>query len=402
MQEINLYSHKKDCCGCAACASACKNKAIDMKEDKSGFVYPSINTKKCIGCRVCVNVCAYKKLKKENNILESYAAQNKNRKIAKKSASGGISSAIAESFLKNGGMIAGCAWIKKNSKLQAEHILIDKWEEAYRLQGSKYVQSNTQMIYIKIRKELENGKKILFTGTPCQVAAIKKFIPLQLQEKLYTIDIICHGVPGNRMFQDYLDFLKNKNEIIDFQFRDKTKGWGLNASYTIKGKRRNIKTVIPNNLSSYYTYFLESEIYRESCYYCEYASYHRVGDCTIGDFWGVEEEYPQYLRKNGGLFEEKEGISCILINSEKGKILISDAKNIQKYPADFERIAKWNQQLEHPAVPKNDRREKLLEIYNRNGYKELEKIFQKDQGWKRYGRKLKWKIINCMMRKKNE
>ena len=223
-----------------------------------------------------------------------------------------------------------------------------------------------------------------------------------MQEKLYTIDIICHGVPGNRMFQDYLDFLKNKNEIIDFQFRDKTKGWGLNASYTIKGKRRNIKTVIPNNLSSYYTYFLESEIYRESCYYCEYASYHRVGDCTIGDFWGVEEEYPQYLRKNGGLFEEKEGISCILINSEKGKILISDAKNIQKYPADFERIAKWNQQLEHPAVPKNDRREKLLEIYNRNGYKELEKIFQKDQGWKRYGRKLKWKIINCMMRKKNE
>lgn len=340
-------------------------------------IYPSIDYKKCIGCGKCKKVCAYQNDNDVQTIHSVWAASSKNNQIIVNSASGGIFATIAKNFLKANGVVIGASFEKRNNKIHLQHIKISDINDLKRIQGSKYVQSNMENIYTEIKKELDNKKRVLFSGTPCQVAALKNFLG-KIYENLYTIDIICHGVPNIKIFQDYILILEDElnAEILDFKFRDKTIGWGLCGKIKYRKNNKIKEKLLPVGLSSYYNLFLKSEIYRENCYSCKYANSNRVGDITLGDYWGIKKEHPEYF-KHSDKFKEEKGVSCVIINSKKGEFLLNEVKqdlNLKK--SVIEKVARHNEQL-NKASKLGKNRELILDIYAKGGYKDVEKWYRK-------------------------
>ena len=374
METITLFKNKKDCCACGACLNICPKQAIKMQEDENGFLYPIIDNNKCIKCGLCVKTCALQNSKLTNTPLKTYAAQSNNTDL-KKSASGGIFASLAINEIKAGGVVYGAALENVNGKLICRHIAVNNVTDLIKLQGSKYIQSNIGNIYQDVKKNLLEDKTILFTGTPCQVDGLRAYLGKKY-ENLYCIDIVCHGVPSNKMFQDYIETLEKKynDKIIDFKFRDKTKGWGLTAKgYTAKG----YTAIISANVSSFYYYFLKSYIYRDSCYSCKYACKNRCGDITIGDYWGIETAHPEVLNNNTEL-DYKSGISCLIVNTYQGNKLIEKYKDdLRLIESDFEKSAKENGQLNRFSILNAEKRNEILNLYSKNGYKGVEDSFKR-------------------------
>ena len=381
---MNLVENKNKCCGCAVCYNVCPQNAIEMKEDKFGFIYPYINEDKCINCGLCKKMCGYQNKNKQlNEPKQVYAAQTKDDDMIMKSASGGIFGELARNVINNNGIVYGAAMIYEKNGVNVKHIRVDKIEDLVKLQGSKYVQSDIQEIYPLIKEDLNNSKIVLFSGTPCQVYALRSYFEFKEYENLFTIDIICHGVPNNKMFNDYLNNLKKHKdeEITEFKFRDKTKEWGLNAAIKINKKGTEIKKIISAFDSSYYQLFLDSKIYRENCYECPYAQKNRIGDITIGDYWKIEQEHNEYIEDR--VLSLKKGISCIIVNNESGQILLNKfGENILKYSSTFEKVAANNLQLVKPSTMKNDRNV-IMNIYSSKGYKDVGKYYKKKSFIKR-------------------
>lgn len=222
------------------------------------------------------------------------------------------------------------------------------------------------------------GKTVLFSGTPCQIAGLKKYLKKDYN-KLLTIDIICHGVPSKRMFQDFIEFHGKKlgGKITEFYFRDKAKGQGMitRSVYQSEGEKQKEK-VISGNLISYFNLFLKSYIYRENCYSCPFASKERVGDLTVGDFWGFHEEYPSYDEKQG--LSNGKGISCVLVNTDKGNNALEQCEDqFVLMSSDFEKVAKHNDQLHSPSKY-SPKREQILELYQKEGYEAVDRYFHKN------------------------
>jgi len=375
---ISVYEDKKDCCGCACCVNICPKQAIHMEEDECGYKYPVIDKTKCVNCGLCKKNCKYQKKDKEMyDCKKVYASVTEDSDLIRKSASGGIFANIARNFIKDNGVIYGCAMNYKNDELIVEHIRINGENELIKLQGSKYVQSNIEQSYKSIQNDLKQNKKVLFSGTPCQIDAVREFFKKDNIENLYCIDIICHGVPNNKMFNEYIKLLekKYKGKVVDFKFRDKTKNWGLNGCAYIERKDEIIKKIIPSYDSSYYQLFLDSETYRENCYQCPYACQKRVGDITIGDYWKVENEHQELIKKEK--IDINNGVSCILVNNDKGKNLIDKyGENIKSFESNFEKVSKHNAQLTR-ASKVTDSREYILEQYKTKGYKSVNKYYWK-------------------------
>lgn len=380
--KVELYKNKADCCGCGACFNICPKNAIAMCKDDCGFVYPEINDSLCIGCKKCINVCNYQH---DSGLLQpvaEYASAIKDYEVLLKSASGGIFSAAAKKVLDIGGCVFGAAFVKRENSLIPKHIKIETESELSKIQGSKYVQSDTGTTYKEAETELKKGKTVLYSGTPCQIDGLKGFLGRDY-DNLFTIDIICHGVPNADFFNDYVKELMNKygGEIMDFKFRDKTKGWGLNAKviYTDTSKKEHYK-LIPSGASSYFDMFLKSDIYRENCYSCKYARTDRAGDITIGDFWGFQKQHPQLLESAGGNYSDISGISCVLVNTEKGRRLVELLKeSVFLDKSSFDKISEGNSQLKHPSV-KSAERDTILTLYKDKGYPAVEKYFRHRNG----------------------
>lgn len=374
---IEVYDEKEKCCGCGLCAYICPKSAIKMREDEFGFLYPVIDSIKCIDCKACEKICAYKE-ENLSAIRESYAAVNQNKDILQQAASGGMFGALAEKFLNEGGCVCGSEMSFEQGHVNVKHILIDSLQDLYKLQGSKYVQSDTTKIFDSIISKLKEGKEVLFSGTPCQVAAIKRLVGKKYADKIYTIDIICHGVPSKRLLDDYIQQEMEKQKIVvqEFKFRDKQFGWGLDGS--IKGKDTDSNTVfqkINPDTSSYYRFFLDGETYRDSCYECPFAQDKRAGDLTIGDYWGVEKYSAELLDENGGPFSKSKGVSCLFVNTNQGKKLLDNCgMDILKKAVETSKIKIINTQLREPAHSSNLRK-KLFKGYAKNGYQYIEKIF---------------------------
>jgi len=372
---IELFKTKKDCCGCAACMNVCPKQAIAMKADQDGFIYPEVNNDLCIECGLCKKVCAFQNIPvKADEPIATYAAINKNKEVLSSSASGGIFGALAAMVLEKKGVIFGCAY---NEDMEPEHICVNNLFDLHKIQGSKYVQSNINDTYTKAKKYLKGNRWVLFTGTPCQIAGLKSYLGKDY-ENLITADLICHGVPPSQFFKGYIRYLEDKlnGKIMDFKFRDKSKGWGLQAKiiYEKRGTVRE-KFLLPLE-SYYYYYFLKGDVYRESCYECKYACGSREGDFTMGDYWGVEKAHP--------VIETKNGVSVLLVNSIKGMKLLPELKeylNITK--STFEQARERNGQLNRP-VPKSERREAILKMNHQGGYQAVAN---------EYYRKHKWQII---------
>lgn len=386
---LKLVNEKHNCCGCGLCAIECPKKAITMKEDEYGFIYPYIDETKCINCNVCKKVCNYKTSPNNDFSKKAYVAFAKEDRVLSTTASGGAFTALAESFLKNGGVVFGCSLESCDKGFEVKHIKVDNEKELEKLKGSKYIQSDITKIYSEVKDELNKGKKVLFSGTPCQISAIKAFT--HQHENLYTIGIICHGGPSNRMFNDFINFLetKKKIKINNFVFRDKTKGWGLYAKiYYLKNNKPKSK-IIPYTFLSYYQLFIDAVTYRENCFSCHFASANRVEDITLGDFWGIEYEHPEYIKNK--LVDSKKGISCLIVNSYKGENLLSTYSNeIVLLESSFDKMKKHNKNLYEPSVL-NPKREELLHLYVSDGYSAVD-------SWQKKNNKIKTVIRSIWLK----
>ena len=270
MKRIDLDSNF--CCGCAACANACPVMAITMVEDERGFIVPSIDENKCVDCGLCKCVCDFKKEKRnDNNTLHAYSLIHKDAKIVKNSTSGGAFTALSDIVIREGGMVVGAVM---EDDFFVHHVITNDPIVRDKMRGSKYVQSAMGDIYLDIKNTLNDGKKVLFSGTPCQCAGVKSFFGNKY-ENLVIVDFLCHGVPNNKMFKEHILILERLygKRIDRFTFRDKRYGWnsyGNNNTYTIDG---SIGTRLINQ--SYYDFFLGNLSLRDSCFNCKYRSLHR-------------------------------------------------------------------------------------------------------------------------------
>ena len=385
MSEIKsipvLFAKREDCCGCGACLNICPKQAITMQEDEFGFIYPVIDEDRCIRCGQCKKVCAFQNIEETNSPIECYAAVSKNPEQAKRSASAGIFAATAIKVIEQGGIVYGAAFIES---WKVHHISAETMDQLCALQGSKYAQSNTESIYQNVKIQLSTGSQVLFSGTPCQVAGLYGYLKRDY-DNLLTIDIICHGVPSSRMFQDYINLLGEKysGKVENFIFRDKSIGWGINGCAIIDGK----KVKLWQSASSFLYYFTQGWVYRDSCYKCPYANENRPADITLGDYWGIEKQHPELLGKNG--WDESKGISCVIINTKKGKELLEHA-DCDIRVTTFEKIKKGNAQLTEPS--KEGKRSEIFGIYKQFGWKGLQKRFDSTIGIKKYS-----SIIKCFL-----
>ena len=376
---MEVFNNKGECCGCGLCTTVCKKNAIVMKEDSKGFIYPEINEELCIQCGMCTKICSYNSEEIFNTPIESYAALTKNKRVLSKSASGGVFATIAEQFIKSGGWVCGSVMEFKKGIATCYHRVTNKLNDIEKMQGSKYVQSDITDALPEIKQLISKKEKILFCGTPCQVSAVKKMAADY--DELYTIDIICHGVPSVHLYNEFLKCKSSKNrEICDFLFRDKSKGKGFKAKLVEEINGKKTEKIYPAHLLSYYHYFLKSLIYRENCYVCKYAKEARCSDMTIGDYWGIQKIFEGKIKMD---FDQS--WSCVMINDQKGKILLKNTQSaFELVRNQLNDIKQGNAQLSRPSQ-RTEERERILNLFENKGYKAVEKDFKRKLGLKYYG-----------------
>lgn len=378
---------KKNCTGCYGCSSICPKGAITMREDECGFVYPVIDEKKCVECKLCEKTCPYINKTRQSYPINCYAARVKNKEMLKLTTSGGIATLISKKVIENNGVVYGAAYTEKCC---VEHIRVEKIEELKRLSGSKYVHSYIKNSYINAKKDLEIGKMVLFIGTPCQIAGLKNYLKKDY-EKLYTVDLICHGVPSQKFLKDEVERLNgNFSEVDRVNFRDKTVG-----DFKLVLKKKNSVMYKQNWIENpYYYTFMKSITYRENCYSCIYAKPKRVSDLTIGDFWGIGEDSKFYETKDDGL-------SVMLPITQKGESIIrmiQDDIDIEK--RDIKEAINGNAQLRERVI-KNKYVDKFKENYrkNNNFYMAYKKVCKKHL----YKEKMKKNVlIKMLLKVRNE
>ena len=378
MSQVQLFEQKSDCSACSACFAACPKQAIRMEPDENGFLYPQIDEALCVGCGLCERVCAYQHGPKRASDKETYAAAAQDADLVR-SASGGVFASLAQAVLAQGGVVYGCAMEREDGRLVVRHVAVTALQELPRLKGSKYVQSEIGTIYRDVQEQLNAGKTVLFSGTPCQAAGLRGFLR-KAYDNLFVVDIVCHGVPSLQFFRDYLRLTEEKygGRIVDFRFRDKSAGWKLHGCMSIETADGHAKSVcFEPEESSYYQMFLNSYTYRENCYSCPYAGENRPGDVTIGDYWCIDLVHPEYLTQQGGKFDEQRGVSCLIVNNARGRELLARfGQGIAREPSTYEQAAKYNAQLTRPSAMKEERAQ-VLALYRDGGYAQVEKWYQK-------------------------
>lgn len=311
MDHITEYTN---CTGCRACEQICPVHAIDMKSQHEGFIYPVIDNQKCINCGLCKSSCPSNQIREDaHRYPDIYALKLKSDEILN-SASGGAFFGIARHIIENNGVVYGVAY---NPQWDVMHIRVDSLNDLPKLQGSKYVQSDTKNTFTQCKSDLSAGRTVLFSGTPCQIAGLYSYLKTDYPN-LFTVDLICHGVPSPLLFKSYINWLekKNKSHITEYNFRSKAGGWGLNLLTKTEKKTK----ISPPHFDPYYQSFLSGDTYRECCYVCKYSNLNRIGDFTIGDYWGIEKVHPE--------FNDKRGVSLIFVNSEKAKSLFTQVADL--------------------------------------------------------------------------
>lgn len=340
----NIKKIGKQCVGCRSCEQSCPKQCIHMENNQEGFLYPIVDEEACINCKKCLKVCPMEnKLLHRNEPEKVWAIRQESNMEVMDSASGGASDIAAKIILEQKGVVYGAAY---DEKLVVHHIEVSDDIGRKRLQSSKYVQSNIGHCYSRAKKHLDKGDKVLFTGTPCQIAGLYSFLGKDYPE-LYTMDLICHGVPSPKFFEKYLEYQskKLKENIIYYNFRSKEKrGWG--TQYLTKTKTKTKTKTLA--LDKYGKHFMAGDCYRESCYQCQYANINRVGDITIGDFWGIAKSHPEF-------YSEK-GISSVFVSTNKGKKLFEQMKEfceVQEATVEEGIVKQGN--LVHPTNKPNNR-----------------------------------------------
>lgn len=336
---INI-KEPKDCCGCNACAQRCPKHCIILTEDHEGFLYPKVNTELCIECGLCEKVCPVINQKPKKGPLEVYAAINPDEQIRKESSSGGIFTLLAEKIIQENGVVFGARF---DENWEVRHDYTETIEGLAVFRSSKYVQSRIEDNYLKAEKFLKEKRKVLFSGTPCQIAGLKKFLRKEY-DNLLTVDFICHGVPSTKVWRMYLDetcrnLIKrgSSSNFIDegrrsyieaINFRHKILGWKrysfflkLNSAF-IQSEKNTEGIFEPFSENAFMKAFLSDTILRPSCYQCPCKSGKSTSDITIADYWNIQQVLPE--------FDDDKGISLVLTNTSKGENIFSSCNVIYK------------------------------------------------------------------------
>lgn len=329
---MKVLEDMNSCYGCGACFNACPTGAITMKENSEGFLEPAVDEEKCISCGKCRQVCPSVNCEYPNNPEPDIYAFSAEEKILYDSSSGGVFTFLAEHIIRAGGYVVGAAY---DSGFGVRHILIHTMEELDKIRRSKYLQSATGDTYKKAKEILEQGNYVLYSGCPCQIAGLLRFLGRDY-DRLYTVDVVCHGVPSPGLFQEHLqNSFGGIGNIEDIEFRSR-EGWA--SVFKVKLKNGETKTS-HNNTSVYMQSFLQNINLRASCFQCQYSRLPRQGDMTIGDLWAA-----------GNLnlsFEYRKGVSIVLLNSEKGLTLFQNVLLEAKHRYNAQKICGKN--MENPC-----------------------------------------------------
>lgn len=301
------FTDKSQCCGCESCRNICPKQCIFMKEDNEGFLYPEVNSTDCINCGLCEKVCPVLHPSKERIPVAVYAAKHYDDNIRLASSSGGVFTFIAEKVIDEGGVVFGARF---NEQWVVIHDYVDTKEKLSHFRGSKYVQSWMGDTYKQVLSFLQSGRKVLFTGTSCQIAGLKLFLRREY-DNLLTVDVICHGVPSPKVWKQYLSEITSTDSmpITNITFRNKQNGWH-NYFLSVKSGEKEL-----SNISTYteiYSHlFLTDLMLRPSCYSCPAKSGKSCSDITLGDFWGIEKIFPE--------FDDNKGCSVALLYNSNVK-----------------------------------------------------------------------------------
>lgn len=338
----------ENCAGCFSCYNSCPFEAIEMKESGDGFYYPYVN-EKCKDCGICQEHCPVIRpvQPKVYDKPKFYAGWSKDDKIRIKSSSGGIFPELARLVLERGGVVFGVAW----DGLKPVHVKIGTQEDIQKLSGSKYLQSWVGSAYREAIEEAKKGKEVLFSGTPCQVAALNTFLSDEIYQKVITVGLVCHGVPSMLVFRKYTEWIERKyGKVSAISFRDKRKGW---EDFCMVLKLENGKEIARYHyLDPFFYGYLKNLYLRSTCYKCPFAKIPRFEDITLGDFWG----YPKELK-------DKRGVSVVLANTQKGleKLLeLRDKGRIELKEVEMEVATRGNPRIFKGELSVPPIREKIL------------------------------------------
>lgn len=363
------------CSGCCACVPVCPKKCIQMEKNEEGFWYPKLNEKKCIKCGMCEKVCPAVIKERKTNVLNSYAAINPDQACRMDSSSGGVFSVIAEYVLKQQGIVYGAAMSEDGREVL--HIEVTSMDQLYKLRGSKYVQSNVDGNFLKIKKQLENNRLVLFSGTPCQVAGLKKYLSKEYKN-LITVDLICHGVASPFLLEKYLRYYeeKCKQKIKSINFRYKKTTWqdfGI-----LKTDIQGTELFHNQHEDPFMKIYLKNYCLRESCYDCSTKKI-RYSDITLGDFWGIEEIDPK--------MNDDMGTSAIIVRTEKGASVLAKVKEQLKLQATTYENIIWNNVAENISVKRPGQRDQFYKDLHKLNFdkviKKYEQISQREEKLKK-------------------
>lgn len=350
--------NKKSCTGCSLCASVCVKKSISMQTiDNLGHLYPVINQKTCIDCGLCKKVCPSLNEPPKHKPQLCYAAWAKDKEDYVSSTSGGAATILSRHIIDEGGIVYGCAMLPD---VDVKHVRIDNVEDLHKLKGSKYVQSNISEALPLIKKDIKEGKTVLFIGTPCQCGAVKLSFKNQ-PDNLYLVDLICHGVPSLKSLQQHVISKAGTIHADKVSFRDG------NSMYVVvvvvDGEIRYQKPLWECRYEDvYFNAFMDGYSYRDSCYECQYACPERAFDITIGDFWGLGK-----TTSSTEIPEHPNGCSVILPVTTKGAKLVREIEPFMNiFPRDVNEAIEGNAQLQHPFV--QHRRIRLYRMFVRAGF----------------------------------
>lgn len=370
----------EECCACGACVSACPTqpRAMQLVENDEGFLYPQIDEARCIGCHACERACFYRqgmtdwpdRLRGER---EAYAVQMRDVAERLSCQSGGLSSLLTKQMLARGGVVYGCVL---DEEFRAVYSCVTTAAGAVRLRGSKYVQADTRDIYRQVRDDLQAGRSVLFIGTPCYAEGLLSYLHGGYREQLVTADIICHGVPSPRLWQDFLTYRQQEvgQKVTQVRFRDKANyGWHSHVESVWFGAKRCSSTV-------YTDIFYSHMAMRESCLQCRFTSTERHSDITMSDCWGLERNQPE--------FDDNRGTSLAIINTETGRqwfeLVVHEADVVPVKLEDY-----MQPQLQHPIACDRAARAKFWQDYAQRGYRYIFQNYGHDSGYWRLRRRLK-------------
>lgn len=331
MIEVNKFN----CSGCSACVWVCAHKAIEMKPDALGFLYPEVDISQCVDCGLCDRVCSFHSPSNRlSDYPKTFLMRHRDVKEVAKSKSGAAFVVLSDVILKEGGAVYGA---RLNSSHLVEHAYATDQEKRDEFRGSKYIQSDLNTTFPEIKSLLKSGTRVLFSGTPCQVAGLKSYIGSKLSENLILVDILCHGVASPYIWTDFIKSIeKKKGKVVRCIPRNPKYGWD-----------NNIDTYILENGSQYNSDFFTGYVYhkwitqRWSCNACPFTSLNRVSDITLGDAWGIDKVAPE-------MDKDHTGCSLVMVNTVKGEKIMEDIESAITLPVDISKM--MQPVMSHPTA----------------------------------------------------